>query len=159
MRLYLVRHGKSNAKEINKRQTLKSPLNEEGRKQAAALADRMSEEKVGVIISSKWNRAFQTAKIVSKRFKLTFEAIDGIHKKEQSPKLDGVSFESDTHKRYTEAVEKYEANLNWKFEGTGESIRDLINRTRDFQNHLVKVHSSESVLVVSHGLFIRALHN
>jgi len=156
MKLYLARHGKSNAREVNKRQSPSSPLSEEGKKQASALAKRMAKEKIDVIISSKWDRAYQTAEIVSKKLKIKLETIEGIHEKEQNPKLEGVSFESDVHKRYTEEIEKYEKNLNWKFDGEGESTRDLINRARIFQRHLIENHKDQDVLIVSHGLFIRA---
>lgn len=152
----MVRHGKSKAMENNERQSQDSPLSMSGRDQASILAKRVAKEKIDIIISSKWDRAYQTAEIISQELKLEFETVEGIHEKEQSPELDGASFESEIHRRYTNAIEKYESNLDWKFEGKGESIRDLIKRAKDFQYHLVKGYANKNVLVVSHGLFIRA---
>src|SRR3989344_9303834 len=125
MKLYLVRHAKSRAMENNERQSSQSPLSDEGRKQATALAKRIAREKIDMIISSKWDRAYQTAEIVSEILKLKFETIEGIHEKEQSPDLEGASFKSSIHKRYTEEIGKYESNLNWRFDAKSESVRDL----------------------------------
>ena len=97
MKLYLVRHAKSRAMENNERQSSQSPLSDEGRKQATALAKRIAREKIDMIISSKWDRAYQTAEIVSEILKLKFETIEGIHEKEQSPDLEGASFKSSIH--------------------------------------------------------------
>lgn len=155
LRLYLVRHGKSDAVENNKRQSPTSPLSEEGRKQATALSERMAKEKIDILISSKWDRAYQTAEAVSKKLSLKLETIEGIHEKEHHPDMYGVSLDSEIFRKYWEEVEKNEKNLDWKFGGKGESVRDLINRVEKFQKHLIEKHRNQSVLVVSHGLFIR----
>ncbi len=156
MNLYLVRHGKTDAKENNRKQAPTSPLSEEGKKQALAVAERLAKEKIDVIISSKWDRAYQTAEAVANKLKLKLETIEGIHEKEHNPDIYGIDLDSILFKKYSEEVEKFENNLDWKFDGKGESIRDLINRAKKFQSYLIKKYKDENVLVVSHGQFIRA---
>lgn len=155
MKLYLVRHGKSNASENNKRQAPTSPLSEEGKKQALALAERMTKEEIDILISSKWDRAYQTAEAVSKKLNLKLETIEGIHEKEHHPDMYGVSLDNELFRKYWKEVEKKESNLDWKFGGRGESLRDLINRVEKFQKHLIENHKNQNVLVVTHGLFVR----
>lgn len=153
--VYLVRHGRSAAHDSDKRQSPDSPLGEEGLKQARALAERMAKEKIDVVISSKWDRAFQTAEVVSKKIGIKLETIEGIHEKEQNPNLYGADLASEIHQRYMTEVKEFGDDLDWKFDGQGESLRDLIKRVVKFKSHLVSMHKHENVLVVSHGLFIR----
>jgi broad specificity phosphatase PhoE len=154
--VYLVRHGRSTARDSDKRQSPDSPLGEEGLKQAKALAKRMAKEKIDVVISSKWDRAFQTAEIVSKKIGIKLETIEGVHEKEQNPNLYGADLASEVHQRYMDEVKKFGGDLDWKFDGQGESLRDLLKRAEKFKNHLISKHRRESVLVIGHGLFIRA---
>lgn len=155
-RIFLVRHGESADHEIKKRQTPTSKLGVNGIKQARALAKRLTKEKIDVILASHWDRANETAEIVGKKLKIKVENYPGIHEKEQNPIVLGVDIDSDIQRRYESEADKYGWNLDWKFEGKGESLRDLIKRAQKFQKHIFNSHKNQSVLVVSHGLFIRA---
>jgi broad specificity phosphatase PhoE len=156
MNLYLVRHGKTGAKESNKQQTPTLHLSEEGRLQAIAVAKRLEKEKIDVVISSKWCRAFETAAIISKRIGLDTKTSEWIHEKKYNPCLYEVDLDSRLFMEYLSAAKKFEKDLDWRFDGAGESTRDLIVRVRKFQNYLIKNYINQNVLVVSHGLFIRA---
>lgn len=153
--IFLVRHGKSNAHDGDRRQSPDSPLGGEGVRQAKALAERMTTENIDVIVSSRWDRAFQTAQLVSERLGLEVEVVDGIHEKEQSPKLYGSELTSEIHRRHATEVKKFGNNLDWKFDDEGESLRDLVGRVSRFRDYLIENHRNQNVLVVSHGLFIR----
>ncbi len=156
MNLYLVRHGKTDAKENNKKQDPTTPLSVEGIKQAEAVADRLLKEQVDVLISSKWDRAYQTAEFISKKLSLDLTTTEGIQEKEHNPIIYGVDRNSEVFKKFNEESETLGNNLDWKFEGKGESVRDLINRAIKFQKYLIDNYSDKNVLVVSHGQFIRA---
>lgn len=156
MNLYLVRHGKTNAKENNRKQAPTSPLSDEGKKQASAVAERLTKEQIDVIISSKWDRAYQTAEAVAKKLEMKFETVEGIHEKEHNPDIYGVDLDSELFKRYSNEIENFDSDIDWKFDGIGESLRDLINRAKKFQGYLTKKYKDKNVLVVSHGQFIRA---
>lgn len=156
MKIYLVRHGESEAHEGSKRQSPNSSLGAKGKKQAQAVAKRLKKEEIDVILTSKLNRAKETALAISKKLKVKLELFDGIHEKEQNPALYGADLASEVHQRYIQEVKKYGDDFDWKFDGEGESLRDLIERTSKFQRHLLKSHKNQNVLVVTHGLFIRA---
>jgi broad specificity phosphatase PhoE len=65
MRLYLIRHGKTDAYLENKRQSPESTLGELGKDQANRLAARLKNVEFDVLISSHWPRAKQTAEIIA----------------------------------------------------------------------------------------------
>lgn len=157
MKIFLIRHGKSDAHEENRRQSPASPLGQEGIRQAHAASRRMAKEQIDVILSSKWDRAKQTASIISQKLEIPIELFEGIHEKEQNPSLYGVEMTSKIQARYQKESDNAQDNLDWKFEGQGESMRELIKRAADFMNHLKKHHKRHTVLAVSHGLFIRSV--
>jgi probable phosphoglycerate mutase len=158
MNLYLIRHGKTDAFESNIKQSPTTSLGIEGIKQANAAAKRLSKEKINIILSSKWDRAYQTADLISKQLKINLQIVDDIHEKEHNPIIYGIDKNKNIFKKFEEETEKHESNLDWKFEEKGESIRDLINRAVKFKKYLIDNNSDKdnNVLVVSHGLFIKA---
>jgi len=67
MRLYLARHGETDWNAAQRFQGWSDiPLNEVGRKQAAALADRLSVQYFDVVYCSDLQRAIETAKMIVK---------------------------------------------------------------------------------------------
>lgn len=154
--IYLIRHAQSADHEGNIRQRPTSPLGKNGKKQAKAVAKRMKREKIDIILSSKWDRAWQTAQEISQKIKVKLEVHEMLHEKLQNPILYGADMDGEVQKRYLEAVKKFGSDFNWKFEGKGESLNDLVKRIKKFQKHLLKEHMGQSVLLVSHGLYIRA---
>ena len=64
--IFLVRHGETvdNARQIMQGQT-QGCLNEQGRAQAEAVAQRMAKESIDVVVSSDLRRAVQTAEIIA----------------------------------------------------------------------------------------------
>lgn len=155
MKIFLVRHGRTDAHEADRKQTPSSHLGELGLKQAKLLSERMKLEQVDRVFSSKWDRAKETAEIVSTAINKNLELFDGIHEKEHNPVIYGITKDSELHKRFEDDLSKYESDLNWKFEGKGESLTDVVSRAKVFQNHLIKNHSNENVLVITHEHFIR----
>lgn len=156
LNVFLIRHGESADHEGDKRQRPDSSLGDRGREQAKAVAERMLKEDIDVVFSSKLNRARETAEEISKKLGISVEIFEGIHEKEQNPDLYGADMASEVHQRYIAAVEKFGHDFDWKFDGKGESLNDLIKRANKFQEHLLKNHKKQNVLVVTHGLFIRA---
>lgn len=154
MQLFLVRHGECNSYEKGRRQKPDSPLSKIGKKQAGLVAKRFKKENIDLIISSSWTRAFQTARVISETTGIHLETFDWVHERKQHPKLYGVKFESKIHNKYLSEIIKNN-DLDWKFRGKGESLRDVIKRAQKLERHLVKKHLGQNILLVSHGIFIR----
>ncbi|OGM02529.1 hypothetical protein A2115_00925 [Candidatus Woesebacteria bacterium GWA1_41_8] len=157
MRVFLVRHGQSAARGKGIRQSPDSPLSDLGRREALALGRRIKRWQVSFdkVFSSKLPRARQTAEIVAKSLGVKLEVFEGIHEREQHPGLYGVEVTSKIHKDNVRQYRKNLNNLDYKFRGQGESIRDVIVRATEFKKHLEEKHQGQDILVVSHGLFIR----
>ena len=154
----MVRHGTSIAHDTGKRQSPDSPLSEKGRKQAYALGKRIKRWGVSFerVFTSKLPRANETAEIMAKILGSPVEVFEGIHEKEQHPDLYGADIASKLHGENVAAYTKYAGDLDYKFQGGGESVREVAKRASAFRDHLTKNHSGEDVLVVSHGIFIRS---
>ena len=158
MRVYLVRHGQSTAHDTGKRQSPDSPLSEKGIGQAKELAIKIKEWDVSFdkVFSSDLARAKQTAEIIAKGLNCPVEVFVGIHEKEQHPNLYGLDTNSKLHKENVKAYEAHLKDLDYKFLGKGESVREVASRAMKFRDHLLASHLGQDVLVVSHGIFIRS---
>ena len=159
MKVFLVRHGTSIAHETGKRQSPDSPLSGKGREQTRALGRRIKKWGVSFdkVITSNLTRASQTAEIMAQILETSVEVFAGIHEKEQHPDLYGVEITSKIHDENVAAYTKYARDLDYKFLGQGESIREVAKRASAFRDHLLKSHLGQEVLVISHGIFIRTL--
>ena len=78
-RLYLIRHGSTVlTAEDRFAGATNVELSDEGRAQAAALADRLSGVKLGAIYASPLDRTMETATILAAPHHLTVQAVDGL---------------------------------------------------------------------------------
>ena len=154
----MVRHGTSIAHDTGKRQSPDSPLSAKGREQARALGRRINKWGVSFdkIFTSKLPRASQTAEIIAKILGTSIEEFEGIQDREQHPDLYGADIKSKLHDENVAAYTKYARDLDYKFLGQGESLREVAARALAFGDHLVKSHSGQDLLVVTHGIFIHA---
>jgi probable phosphoglycerate mutase len=155
MEVFLVRHAQSDAHSKGRRQAPDSSLSERGSRQALALARRLKLCDIDLILTSKLPRAKQTAEIMAKVLAKPLEIFEGIHEREQHPSLYGASYESRIHNQNVAEIAENMDNLDWKFRGRGESIRQVIKRAVKFKKHLEENHLDQNLLVISHGIFIR----
>ena len=66
MKIYFLRHGETNFNKEMRFQLPETPLNDHGIKQAKSLAKRFSHISTDLILSSPYQRAFQTAQEIKK---------------------------------------------------------------------------------------------
>lgn len=156
MKIYLSRHAKTLSHERSRRQTPNSYLGPIGKTQAEQIADRISKEKIDIIFSSPWLRTKQTALHISKKIKTPVRYMDDIKEITYSAKL----FDPKRDKKLDQQFEKERLanifDMDWRFDKTGESRRDLIARARRFQKFLLKNFLGQTVLVITHGIFLKA---
>lgn len=143
----LVRHGITDWNELGKAQGVSDiPLNQIGRQQAFALADRLSlEQKWDVIITSDLSRAVETAQIISTTLQLPVSMHDERIREINCGEIEGTT--------EIERINKW--GSNWREMDLGMEKYDLVsNRGSAFLEELVTIYKDKRVLVVSHGALI-----
>lgn len=157
MKIYLVRHGETDWNLENKIQgQTDTPLNDNGKKQAQDLAEKVSREmgKVGSIYSSRQKRALETAGIIGQKLSLPPIVHQGLEE------ICLGEWEGYTWKQVREVFpEEY---LNWhqnrRYQAPpkGESYQQLLNRLLPALDNIVKTEEQDTLLV-THSAVIMTL--
>lgn len=155
-RLYLVRHGAtpltmedrfSGAEGVH--------LSDEGRVQAAHLADRLADHEIAAFYCSSLDRAVETATIVAKPHGLTPVKLDGLREISHGH-WEGMS-RKDVETRFSEEYTAWEEDpFTFAPEG-GESGISVLSRALPAIRDIVVQHKDEKVLVVSHKATLRLI--
>lgn len=149
-KLYIIRHGKTDWNNLRLMQgRVDIPLNEEGRKAAIKLASSINLSDIDICFSSPLKRARETAEIIVQN-KLAIIYDDLLIERDFGDyegcevNFDLISIQCDY-------------NLNDK-SGNIESIKECLNRAKVFLDKVKKEYSNKTILIISHGSFIKALH-
>jgi broad specificity phosphatase PhoE len=154
MRIILVRHGETDRNKDKHAvgHSFNISLNDIGRLQAQAVAQRLRDEKIDVIICSNLPRAQETADIIAQYHEQAKRLVDQdirerdngvfammtVAEKEAAQKASGLGFR------------------DWRPEG-GESLRDVKQRAADWLKRMTPKNANKTVLAVSHGFFLYTL--
>lgn len=151
MRITLVRHGETDYNKQNRIQGRANiPLNDEGRRQTKKLKETTDQETFDICFSSPLIRTVETAMIlVGDQTEIRID--------ERLLERDLGELEGKDRKDY-DYIKYWDYNLNYG-EKKVEKIQDIFKRTEDFIKYLEKYHKDKSILIVSHGATIRALHH
>lgn len=152
-RIYLVRHGETNAN-LNKTVTGKSePLNETGLVQAEKFAVRMESFDFEKLFVSDFLRAQQTAApiITTKQMKPNIEAAFGEALEPSS--LFGISEDSEIVMEHKRNRNSNIENPLWRQED-GENFEDIFKRVTTAKR-ILEEDTAENILVVSHSFFLQ----
>ncbi|KAK7263105.1 hypothetical protein RJT34_30689 [Clitoria ternatea] len=158
--IVVVRHGETawNAERRIQGQ-VDVELNEVGRKQATAVADRLSKEpKFSVIYSSDLQRAFETAQIIATKCGGLEVVKDADLRERNMGELEGLFYgevEKTKPMSYKVLVSK---NDNQELLGGGESFAQLFERCKSALLRIGKKHKGQRVVVVTHGASIETLY-
>lgn len=174
-RLYLVRHGETDWNKLGKMQGggFDIPLNDNGIRQAHALAAELKDVPFHVIASSHLSRASETANVL---FQLqsspssSNSAKDVLLQRNIRPefgefrfgKFEGMALhgEQKDHamkKEFDEVNEHIYSNINYSWPEGGESVGDVDKRMRSGLRDLVAAFDRGHVCVVGHGRSNRVL--
>ena len=123
------------------------PLNETGRAQALALADRLAGEPIDAVYSSDLVRAHETARIVADRLGLPVTALPDLREKHFGS-WEGLT-DREVLDRFPEA-----RTGHW---GDAETTEEVSRRVLDALRRIAEAHPAGRVLVVSHGGPLRAV--
>lgn len=153
MNLLLIRHGQT---DWNLEQRFQGqsdiPLNETGRKQVQALAERLAAEQFDAIYSSDLQRAAETAKII---------CVSQIHR---DPRLREVHFGDwegltydEIKAKYPEPLAAWEADIFKNAPPKGETLEELSVRVQSMLDELHEKHDDQNILIVAHGGVLQTL--
>jgi probable phosphoglycerate mutase len=158
-RLYLVRHGETeyNRRGIVQGGGIDSTLNDTGVAQAEALAGRLTDTAVDSVYASTLRRAKQTADVLAS----PHEPVSKTYLRDLEEMAWGVFEGEPPSAERDEAMgaikERWRAgHYDHDIEG-GESIRDVQARAHRAMDHIVMREKGKTVLVVTHGRYLRVL--
>jgi broad specificity phosphatase PhoE len=154
MRIYFTRHGESQANvlhEISNR-GLRHGLTNNGRQQAAALAQRLERHPIERIYSSPLLRAIETSVLLANHLSVDYEVTDALREADCGV-LEGRSDKA-AWEEWKKLFKAWMVHRDWdqRIDG-GESLADLRGRFEPFVQSLVQEYGeTETELVcVSHG--------
>lgn len=146
--LILSRHGET---AWNKEQRLQGsqdiPLSKKGIKQAEFLAKKLTTLKIDTIITSKLQRASQTAEIVGKKLGIRIEKKHGFNERSYG------QFEG----RIWSEVKKELAVSGLILDSFAEPFADFSARVLATLNNLLTRHLNQKILIICHGGVLRVL--
>jgi alpha-ribazole phosphatase len=155
MKLFLVRHGQTDWNLAQRFQGQSGiPLNETGRQQAVALADRLAGERFDVIYSSDLQRAHETANIIAKgKFEVK---TDARLREVDFGDWQGLTYNAikETH---PDALTAWENNAYRNAPPNGETLGELTARVQSMLNDLLENCKGKNVLLVAHGGMLQSL--
>ncbi|MEK6952371.1 MAG: histidine phosphatase family protein [Nanoarchaeota archaeon] len=149
LRIILLRHGKTIYNKEKRLQGPKDSLTDEGKEQILRLQKKLDKFSFDEIISSDEKRAIESTEIISHWINKDFKKIPLIREKSSGDFSDKLVNEVDWSLVKGSFLEK-------KIPG-GESVKDVIMRASEFFKILNEFKQGKTVLVVSHGTFLRVL--
>ena len=144
LRLYIARHGETDWNVQHKLQGMTDiPLNENGRRQAAALAESLKGVRLDAIYSSTLSRSRVTAETVAASMSMKVQSLDGLRERNYGHFQGG----SDADPEYVKRQNVWDDRLD-----NGESLNQLLARTRDSLAQIRREHPAGNVLIVAHRI-------
>lgn len=149
-KIYIIRHGQTdwNVKGLLQG-TTDTELNETGIKQAEELSKKLDLDKIDICFCSPLKRTRQTAKILLKgKVKVIY---DDMIIERRFGDYEGKKVEFDL------IVTQFDYKLNDNSHNI-ESIQDCLLRAKKFIDKIKKEYPNKTILIISHGSFIKTLH-
>ena len=143
----LIRHGITEWNLLGKSQGISDiPLNEIGKQQSIALANRLSlEGKWDIIVTSDLSRAKETGQIIASKLNMPISMFDERIREINCGEIEGTTEE--------ERLNKW--GSNWRKLNLGmEEFENVSKRGFEFLQELATTYSNKRILVVSHGALI-----
>lgn len=150
----LVRHGETDWNRDGRFQGhADPPLNARGRRQAQALADLLTGERIDAIYSSDLRRAYETAQAVAARRGLDV-VVDPELRERDVGEWSGLTL-PEIEERFPEELRRFRDGGR----SIGESREALTDRVVGATRRIAAAHPDGQVLVVSHGGALRMLRH
>lgn len=157
MKLYLVRHGETDWNLENKIQgRTDTPLNENGRRQARELADKVSRELGGIrkIYSSRQKRALETAQIIGRKLAVDPIAYQGLEEMSLG-EWEGYTWKQ-VREVFPQEYQIWHQNRRYQVPPGGESYQQLLDRLLPALDAIIRK-EDQDILIVTHSALIMTL--
>lgn len=155
-RLYLVRHGATPLTAENRFSGAAGvDLSEEGRAQAARLAERLRGDSIAAVYASTLSRAVETAQIVARPHGLAVGEEDGLREISHG-RWEGLA-RQEVEERFADEYATWEADPFTFAPVGGESGIAVLARALPVIRKIVSAHEGRTVLVVSHKATLRLI--
>lgn len=152
MKVYLVRHGQTGGNIANRHQTEHTPLTDLGKEQARSVAEIVRLYQPTHILTSKYVRAVETARIIGEVCNLTPETSQNFVELLRPARMYGH------HHKSIRSVWFYFwwylGRVGGATETEGESYKTLRERFKKAQTELMTYPNDARIVVVSHAAFI-----
>jgi broad specificity phosphatase PhoE len=143
LRLYIARHGETDWNALHRLQGWTDrPLNDTGRRQAVELASTLKGIRLDAIYSSTLSRSRDTARTVAGTA-MTVKSLDGLRERNYGHFQGG----SDTAPEYLRRSNDWTDRLD-----DGESLNQLLARSRESLTQIRREHPTGNVLIVAHRI-------
>lgn len=158
LNIYLTRHGETQWNKENRLQGWKdSKLTENGIRNAIALGERLSQTDFNAIYSSPIGRAVQTAKLICSDRTIPIVFNDDL-KEVNFGEWEGKTGEEIKQDFQQEFFHFWNAPHLYNHKPhKGESLEDLKKRMEKALKNIIKANADGNVLIVTHGIAIRAI--
>jgi alpha-ribazole phosphatase/probable phosphoglycerate mutase len=158
MNLLLIRHGQTDWNLAQRFQGQSDiPLNETGRKQANALAERLAAEDFDAVYSSDLQRAAETASIILQMSGCKPDLYPAPRLREVNfGDWEGLTYDK-IKAKHPEALAAWEADIFKNAPPNGETLEELSVRVQSMLDELREKHDDQNVLVVAHGGVLQTL--
>ena len=90
--IYFLRHGQTDLNKKSVHQSPSTPLSERGREQAHAIAEKIKELPIDVIVTSPYERTYETAEIVNKMNAVPLQTYERFTELRKPSELEGTSW-------------------------------------------------------------------
>jgi probable phosphoglycerate mutase len=155
-RLYLVRHGATQLTAENRFSGMTGvDLSDEGRAQAARLAERLAGDPIAAVYASPLSRTLETARIVARPHGLEIAEEDGLREISHG-RWEGLT-RQEVEERFADEYATWEADPFTFAPVGGESGVAVLARALPVIRKIVSAHEGRTVLVVSHKATLRIL--
>jgi broad specificity phosphatase PhoE len=155
--LYLIRHGETEWNKMQRSQGCSNdiPLSEDGRMQAAAVAQRLKNEKIDMFFSSNLIRANETARIIAKLHNKNVDIFNEFRELNMGC-WEGLCFE-DIKNKYSETLKIWRESPHLAKIPMAETILELRERSMGKLIEILNAYPDKNILIVSHGITIKTI--
>lgn len=153
--VYFVRHGQSEGNVSPVFQSIDSPLNELGRKQAERIAERISKLSFDALIASPLTRTTQTAEAITRATGKMPEYSELFVERVKPSRLVGKAYGDEEAEKLCSKWEKSLYTPEMRVEDS-ENYDDLVARA-DKALEFLKNRPEQTLVVVTHGYFMRVI--